>query len=206
MKAARLVVLTVAIAAGGVAAMLAGRSEKPPEVKTAPAPQIATVDVLVAKSDIGMGQTVSPGDVQWQEWPASAATGNFIRKTDRPNAIEKLAGSIARVPVRRRRTDPRSQAGQRQGLRLHGRDPAVRHARHIHADFAGDRRRRLHPAERSCRRHPDAPRHATPTKRPAATRTAAKPFSPMSACWRSTRTCRRKTARRSWSARPRRSN
>ncbi len=35
MKAARLVVLTVAIAAGGVAAMLAGRSEKPPEVKTA---------------------------------------------------------------------------------------------------------------------------------------------------------------------------
>jgi pilus assembly protein CpaB len=91
-------VLTVAIAAGGVAAMLAGRSEKPPEVKTAPAVQIATVDVLVAKSDIGMGQTVSPGDVQWQEWPANAATGNFIRKSDRPNAIETLSGSIARYP------------------------------------------------------------------------------------------------------------
>ncbi len=98
MKAARLVVLTVAIAAGGVAAMLAGRSEKPPQVKTAPAPKIATVDILVAKSDISMGQTVSPGDVQWQEWPASAATGNFIRKNDRPNAIETLAGSIARSP------------------------------------------------------------------------------------------------------------
>ena len=98
MKAARLVVLTVAVAAGGVAAMLAGRSEKPPEVKTAPAVQIATVDVLVAKSDIGMGQTVSPGDVQWQEWPANAATGNFIRKSDRPNAIETLSGSIARYP------------------------------------------------------------------------------------------------------------
>ena len=98
MKAARLVVLTVAIAAGGVAAMLAGRSEKPPEVKTAPAPKIATVDVLVAKSDIAMGQTVSPGDVRWQDWPANAATGNFIRKTDRPNAIEALSGSIARAP------------------------------------------------------------------------------------------------------------
>ena len=98
MKAARLVVLTVAIAAGGVAAMLAGRSEKPPQVKTAPAPQIATVDVLVAKSDIGMGQTVSPGDVRWQEWPANAATGNFIRRSDRPNAIETLSGSIARAP------------------------------------------------------------------------------------------------------------
>ena len=98
MKAARLVVLTVAVAAGGVAAMLAGRSEKPPEVKTAPVVRIATIDVLVAKSDIGMGQTVSPGDVQWQEWPANAATGNFIRKSDRPNAIETLSGSIARYP------------------------------------------------------------------------------------------------------------
>jgi pilus assembly protein CpaB len=98
MKAARLVVLTVAIAAGGVAAMLAGRSEKPPEVKNAPAPQIATVEVLVAKADIGMGQTVSPGDVRWQEWPAAAASGNFIRKTDRPNAVETLSGTIARYP------------------------------------------------------------------------------------------------------------
>jgi pilus assembly protein CpaB len=98
MKAARLVVLTVAIAAGGVAALLAGRSEKPPEVKNAPAPQIATVEVLVAKADIGMGQTVSPGDVRWQEWPAAAASGNFIRKTDRPNAVETLSGSIARYP------------------------------------------------------------------------------------------------------------
>ncbi len=98
MKAARLVVLTVAIAAGGVAAMLAGRTEKPPEVKVQPAPTIASIDVLVAKSDIGMGQTVSPGDMRWQEWPTSASTGNFIRKSERPNAIEKLSGSIARAP------------------------------------------------------------------------------------------------------------
>ncbi|HYA06180.1 MAG TPA: Flp pilus assembly protein CpaB [Xanthobacteraceae bacterium] len=98
MKAARLVVLTVAIAAGGVAAMLAGRTEKPVEVKVAPVPQMATVDVLVAKSDIAMGQTISPGDVRWQGWPADAASGNFIRKTDRPNAIENLSGSIARAP------------------------------------------------------------------------------------------------------------
>jgi len=98
MKAARLVVLTVAIAAGGIAAMLAGRSEKPPEVKVAPAPKIATVDVLVAKNDIPMGQKISPGDVRWQEWPAAAASGNFIRRSDRPTAIENLAGTVARAP------------------------------------------------------------------------------------------------------------
>ena len=97
MKAARVVVLTVALAAGGVAAMLAGRSEKPPEVKTA-APQMTTVDILVAKSDIAMGQALSPGDMQWQAWPASASSGNFIRKSDQAGAIDQLSGNIARVP------------------------------------------------------------------------------------------------------------
>jgi len=45
-----------------------------------------------------MGQAISPGDMQWQAWPASTASGNFIRKTDRPAAIENLAGQIARAP------------------------------------------------------------------------------------------------------------
>ncbi len=98
MKAARLVVLAVAIGAGGVAALLAGRSEKPPEVKQEAAPKPATVDILVAKGDIPLGQVVSPGDVRWQAWPADAATGNFIRKSDRPAAIEDLSGWIARAP------------------------------------------------------------------------------------------------------------
>jgi len=98
MKAARIVVLSVAIGAGGLAAMLAGRSEKPPEVKQQSAPAMATVDVLVAKSDIGVGQTVSPGELQWQSWPPSAATGTFIRKNERPDAMEKMSGMIARAP------------------------------------------------------------------------------------------------------------
>lgn len=98
MKAARIVVLAVAIGAGGVAALLAGRSEKPPEVKPEPVAQLPTVDILVAKSDIPMGQRIAPGDVQWQAWPASTTGGNFIRKKDRPNAIENLSGHIARAP------------------------------------------------------------------------------------------------------------
>lgn len=98
MKAARLVVLTVAIAAGGVAALLAGRSEKTPVIKPDTAAKPDTIDILVAKSDIPMGNTVSPGDIQWQAWPATTATGNFIRKPDRPAAIENLSGQIARVP------------------------------------------------------------------------------------------------------------
>lgn len=98
MKAARIVVLAVAIGAGGVAALLAGRSEKTPEAKPDPVAQVASVDILVAKADISMGQTLSPGDVQWQAWPAATAGGNFIRKSDRPDAIETLSGQIARYP------------------------------------------------------------------------------------------------------------
>jgi pilus assembly protein CpaB len=98
MKAARVVVLSVALAAGGVAALLAGRSEKQTTVKQAAAPAVATVDVLVAKSDISTGERVTPQDIQWQAWPASASTGNFIRKSNRPDAIEKLSGMIVRVP------------------------------------------------------------------------------------------------------------
>jgi pilus assembly protein CpaB len=98
MKAARIVVLTVAIAAGGVAALLAGRSGPAPEAPPEAAAKVDTVDVLVARADISMGQSVTPADVQWQAWPASAATGNFIRKNARPQAIEDLAGQIARMP------------------------------------------------------------------------------------------------------------
>jgi pilus assembly protein CpaB len=98
MKAARIVVLGVALGAGVIAALLAGRSEKPAPVVQQAAPKADTVDVLVAKSDIGTGQTVSPSEMQWQPWPTSAATGNFIRRKDQPDALDKLSGQIARVP------------------------------------------------------------------------------------------------------------
>jgi pilus assembly protein CpaB len=96
MKAARVVVLTVAIGAGGVAALLAGRSEKPPEIK-ADTPHFDTVDILVAKSDIPRGQTLAPTDFTWEAWPANTASGNFIRKSDRPKALEDLSGMIVRA-------------------------------------------------------------------------------------------------------------
>jgi pilus assembly protein CpaB len=99
MKAARIVVLVVAVAAGGVAALLAGRSgdEPPPALPVAATP-IDTVDVLVAKGDIQLGQAVSGQDLQWQLWPVQAASPAFVRKSDKPDAIEQLSGAIARSP------------------------------------------------------------------------------------------------------------
>ena len=85
MNTARIVVLTIAIGAGGIAAYLAsGSDNKPPP--TAPAAQLQTVDVLIAKSDIGLGQTVTPEDMIWQTWPAATASNTFIRRNERPDA------------------------------------------------------------------------------------------------------------------------
>src|SRR5580700_1659293 len=98
MNRARIVVLTIAIGAGGVAAYLAsGSDSRPPP--TEPVAQLQTVDVLVAKSDIGLGQTVTPNDMQWQSWPAATASNAFIRRNERPDATTQLAGSIARAPL-----------------------------------------------------------------------------------------------------------
>jgi pilus assembly protein CpaB len=101
MKPARILVLTLALGAGGVAAWLAGRQGPPPAPATAPQPepppQIALAEVLVANNDIYVGSRLSDQDMRWQVWPAAAA-GSFIRKNERPDAINKLAGWIARAP------------------------------------------------------------------------------------------------------------
>jgi pilus assembly protein CpaB len=96
MNTARIVVLTIAVGAGGIAAYLASGSDKPPPIQ--PVAQMQTVDVLVARSDIGLGQSVTPELLQWQTWPAATASNSFIRRSDRPEATKEVAGSIARAP------------------------------------------------------------------------------------------------------------
>ena len=96
MNTARIVVLTIAVGAGGIAAYLASGSDNKPPAE--PVARLQTVDVLVAKSDIGLGQSVTPEDLQWQTWPASTASNSFIRRNERPEATTHIAGSIVRAP------------------------------------------------------------------------------------------------------------
>ncbi|BAR99520.1 Flp pilus assembly protein RcpC/CpaB [Blastochloris viridis] len=93
-----MVVLLVALGAGALAALLAAGS---PPAKTVvvqqPAKQIDTVDVLIASVDIGTGNTVKPGDIAWEAWPAAAAGPQFITREHKPDAPEALSGTIART-------------------------------------------------------------------------------------------------------------
>src|SRR5690348_17355143 len=100
MKAARIIVLGVAVVAGGLAAVMAGRQspvQAPPAEE--PTAKLDTTEILVAKNDIGLGQSVAASDLQWQTWPVAAAGSYFIRKDAKPNAIDEFTGSIARAPM-----------------------------------------------------------------------------------------------------------
>ena len=99
MKAARLVVLGIAIAAGGVAALLAGKGHEPEAPPPSPVAALDTVDVLIAKIDLSRGQVIEPSQIGWQAWPTVAANGAFIRKTARPDALNQFSGAIVRVPL-----------------------------------------------------------------------------------------------------------
>ena len=97
MKTAQIVVLTIALGAGGVAAYLArGTDEK--QAPAQPVAQLPTVEVLVAKNEIGLGQSVKQDDLVWQTWPAATTSATFIKRSDRPDANVRIAGMIARSP------------------------------------------------------------------------------------------------------------
>lgn len=99
----RLLLLTLALAAGGSAAYLV-QAVQPTEANadsdTGNTPAMATVEVLVAASDLPAGSALRVEDMRWQLWPAEAANEAFIRYGSRPTAPVELAGTILRVPLR----------------------------------------------------------------------------------------------------------
>ena len=70
------------------------RPRQPP-----PPPPLATVDVLVAKSDLDTGQVVGAGDVGWQTWPAASAIESSSERPTGPDAIKDFVGAIVRTPL-----------------------------------------------------------------------------------------------------------
>lgn len=95
MKPARIIVLAIALVAGGLAFMLSGG--EPPKQQIVVQSQ-DVVDILVAKSEIPVGRAVQPEDLSWTPWPNKAAAPIYITKARRPNAVEEMKGAVARAP------------------------------------------------------------------------------------------------------------
>ena len=98
MKRAQVVVLGIAVLAGGATAYLFAGLDRGPGTPVVVEQHLPTVDVLVAKSDIQLGEKLSPSQLEWQTWADNSASKTFIRKSDRPDAISQLSNSIARSP------------------------------------------------------------------------------------------------------------
>jgi pilus assembly protein CpaB len=100
MNVTRIVVLVVALGAGGGAAYLALNmiNQEPGAVvaTTAPAPAIQTEEVLVATLDIPLGATLEANQLTWRAWPLSAINAAYIRRSQSPDGLTDLLGAVAR--------------------------------------------------------------------------------------------------------------
>jgi pilus assembly protein CpaB len=98
MRLSRVTVLAVALIAGIIAAFLALKlTSAPPATQEANLEaKVDTVQILVTTRDLPMGSTISSDAVQWQDWPRTAASGNFILRSQAPDGINKVAGALAR--------------------------------------------------------------------------------------------------------------
>ncbi|MEQ1771050.1 MAG: Flp pilus assembly protein CpaB [Devosia sp.] len=110
----RIMLMVVAVLAGGLAAWLAVQRFTPPEAPAAEAtiapvaaPAPVMTKVLVATTAIGAGQRLSETTISWQEWPQANLRPEFITDAATPEAATDMSGAIARLeffpgePIRR---------------------------------------------------------------------------------------------------------
>lgn len=100
-RPSRLILVGVAIFAGGIAGFLALMQNQPPApVVAEPVTEIVaapTAKVLVARQTIGVGQKLSPDMVEWVDWPEAQVRGEYVTDVNLPDAIAEMTGNVVRA-------------------------------------------------------------------------------------------------------------
>lgn len=99
MRTSRIILLLVALLAGGLAAYLATRNDAPQQTVVEGPTQVvqeARAQILVAKTAIGVGQRLTEGTVEWQDWPELAVRPEYVNKAVVPDALTQMSGAVAR--------------------------------------------------------------------------------------------------------------
>lgn len=99
MGVSRIILLVVALLAGGLAAFLAMRGTAPTRVVVEGPTQVIEeqkAKVLVAKTPIGVGQRITAESIEWQEWPEFAVRAEYISEATLPDAPTKMLDAVAR--------------------------------------------------------------------------------------------------------------
>lgn len=102
MKRSQVLLLAVAVVAGGLAGFMVLRGGNRPapvvqQVAQAPAP--AKTRVLVAAQNIGAGERLTSSKVEWLDWPQSAVRPDYITVATTPDAPAAMNGSVARYDI-----------------------------------------------------------------------------------------------------------
>ncbi|PXA99848.1 Flp pilus assembly protein CpaB [Nostoc sp. 3335mG] len=99
MRPARIILVVVALVAGGLAALLVMRTGRAPAPSREVVTQVveeAKAQVLVAKTPIGIGERLGPDRVEWQDWPEGALRPEYVTIAAMPEAPTDLTGAVAR--------------------------------------------------------------------------------------------------------------
>lgn len=94
----RILLIGMALSSGGVAAWLVGSmGDDTYAGDLDAAPGMRMEEVLVVYTDLDQGAAIAADDVHWASWPSEAVRRGFVRRAERPDAPEALAGSVART-------------------------------------------------------------------------------------------------------------
>lgn len=100
MRRPQVIGLSIAIFAGVVAfVLMRGILGNPKKVIERVESTVDAVEVLVARTDIGLGELTAANSLRWQPWPKDAVGKNFITKAKDAGAIQEYSGAIARAPL-----------------------------------------------------------------------------------------------------------
>ncbi len=96
MRRLRILMLGLALAAGGTALVIMNQAPAPlRQVVAPPAPNVTTEDVAVAANDLTIGRALSDADVSWQKWPKANVLPGMITRQQ----AEDLRGSFVRQAI-----------------------------------------------------------------------------------------------------------
>ena len=103
MRMSRILLLLVALLAGGLAAYLATQAGQPASGPASPQePEVIAeprIQVLVATAPIGVGERLSAANMSWIEWPQTAVRDDYISQASMPEALTEMQGVVARFEI-----------------------------------------------------------------------------------------------------------
>ncbi len=100
MSKTRVLSLGLAVGAALVAAFLAnGFIGKAPDKQVVEIDKVPKTDVLVTIKDIGMGEKLAEGTVDWKPWPTENIEESMITREEDPEALVKFKEARARVTL-----------------------------------------------------------------------------------------------------------